>query len=553
MKDIILKAENLYFSYDDDKNHSLNGLSLEIERGKKIAFMGANGSGKSTFFLCCNGIHRPTKGRILLNGSPVEYTKEGLLNLRQKVGIVFQDPDNQLFSASVYQEISFGILNLGVSEEDAKKEVEEVIDRLEITPFRHKPTHALSGGQKKQVSIADILVMHPEIIILDEPAAALDPKHTQMVNHIVDEMTRQGITVMMATHDVDYAYEWADQIFLFKDGQVLIHGTPAEVFSNRTALAATNLHQPIVLELFHRLCRKGILKTNLPVPKNLKALEAYIEETNAPYYQGGYIHMNRPHKKAILVVSFGTSYHATRRLTIDAIEQEIADSYPDYELYRAWTSKMIIAKLKKRDQIHVFNVREAMEQMMKDGITDVVIQPTHVINGIENDLMKEDALSYREHFQSIRFGTPLLTTEKDSQDVVQAVAEEFSDLKKDEVLVLMGHGTTHYANSIYAALDYTFKDFGYKNIFLGTVEAYPSMQSLLRLVKEYQPKRVILAPFMIVAGDHARNDMAGDDPESWLCQFRDCGFEVEPVLKGLGEYPKIRSMFVSHIADALSD
>ena len=236
MKDIILKAEDLYFSYDDENSHSLNGLSLEIERGKKIAFMGANGSGKSTFFLCCNGIHRPLRGQLYLDGKPYDYSKEGLLKLRQRVGIVFQDPDNQLFSASVYQEISFGILNLGVSEEEAAKEVEAVIDYLEITPFRHKPTHALSGGQKKQVSIADILVMHPDIIILDEPAAALDPKHTTMVNKIVDQLTEQGITVMMSTHDVNYAMQWADQVFLFKDGKVLAEGTPAQVFSNKTVL-----------------------------------------------------------------------------------------------------------------------------------------------------------------------------------------------------------------------------------------------------------------------------------------------------------------------------
>lgn len=161
MNDIILKAENLYFSYDDEKTHSLNGLSLEIGRGKKIAFMGANGSGKSTFFLCCNGIHRPSKGMLYLNGEPYDYSRQGLLKLRQKVGIVFQDPDNQLFSASVYQEISFGILNLGVSEEQAKDEVERVIDYLEITPFRHKPTHALSGGQKETGTIADILIVPP--------------------------------------------------------------------------------------------------------------------------------------------------------------------------------------------------------------------------------------------------------------------------------------------------------------------------------------------------------------------------------------------------------
>ena len=193
MEDIILKADDLYFSYEGEKSHSLNGLSLEIGRGKKIAFMGANGSGKSTFFLCCNGILKPSKGTLYLDGKPYDYSRQGLLKLRQRVGIVFQDPDNQLFSASVYQEISFGILNLGVPEEEAKREVEAVIEKLEITPFRHKPTHALSGGQKKQVSIADILVMHPDIIILDEPAAALDPKHTTLVNRIVNQLTEEGI------------------------------------------------------------------------------------------------------------------------------------------------------------------------------------------------------------------------------------------------------------------------------------------------------------------------------------------------------------------------
>ena len=276
--DIILKADDLYFSYDDDKTHSLNGLSLEIKRGSKVAFMGANGSGKSTFFLCCNGIHKPAKGTLYYNGKPISYDKKGLLELRSKVGIVFQDPDNQLFSASVYQEISFGILNLGVSEEQAKKEVEQVIDCLEITPFRHKPTHALSGGQKKQVSIADILVMHPEVIILDEPAAALDPKHTAMVNHIVEQMTEQGITVLIATHDVNYAYEWADEIMLFHEGKVLMHGTPKEVFSSPDVLKKTNLEPPVVLELFRRLTKKGILSSSLPLPKNLKTLEKYIED-----------------------------------------------------------------------------------------------------------------------------------------------------------------------------------------------------------------------------------------------------------------------------------
>lgn len=277
-EEIILKADELRFSYDDDNTHSLNGLSLDIKKGQKIAVMGANGSGKSTFFLCCTGILKPQSGKLFFHGKELTYGKKDLLDLRSKVGIVFQDPDNQLFCASVYQEISFGPLNLGISEEKVRKEVEDMIERLEITPFRHKPTHALSGGQKKQVSIADILVMHPEIIILDEPAAALDPRHTVMVNHIVNQMTKDGITVLMATHDVNYAYEWADEVILFESGKVLMQGSPRQVFSDKEILKKTNLEPPMVLEFFESLCRKGILDDSLPAPKNLRTLETYIEE-----------------------------------------------------------------------------------------------------------------------------------------------------------------------------------------------------------------------------------------------------------------------------------
>ena len=153
--------------------------------------------------------------------------------------------------------------------------------------------------------------------------------------------------------------------------------------------------------------------------------------------------MNAASKKAILIVSFGTSYENTRKRTIDAIERDIADAFPACPAYRAWTSKMIIAKLKKRDGIIIHTVKEAMEQMLLDGITDEIVQPTHVINGIENDQMKADALSFRDRFSSIVFGNPLLTTEEDNQAVVQAVAGEFQDMDQETALVLMGHGTLH--------------------------------------------------------------------------------------------------------------
>ena len=213
---------------------------------------------------------------MYVDGEAVDYSKKGLLNLRSKVGIVFQDPDNQLFSASVFQEISFGALNIGMSETDAKTAVEQVIDTLEITPFMDKPTHSLSGGQKKQVSIADVLVMNPEVIILDEPASSLDPKHTVIVNKIVDMLVDQGITVLMSTHNVDYALEWAEEIILIHDGKTLMQGSPVEVLSNGQVLEKTNLKKPAAIELFESLVSKGVLSADLPVPKSLKELETYI-------------------------------------------------------------------------------------------------------------------------------------------------------------------------------------------------------------------------------------------------------------------------------------
>lgn len=273
----IIRAENLHFTYDDG-TQALRGINLSIEAGQKIALLGANGSGKSTFFLCLNGINRPKEGTLYLHEKPYDYSKQGLLELRSKVGIVFQDPDNQLFSASVFQEISFGALNIGIPEDEAKERVEAAIEELEITPFREKPTHFLSGGQKKQVSVADILVMNPEVIVFDEPAAALDPKHTQILNHLVEKLSAKGITVIISTHDVDHAFAWADEVILFQKGLVLRHGKPKEVFSHEEDLHKTNLTKPAALRLFNNLVEAGVLSADEPIPRNLDMLEKYIRE-----------------------------------------------------------------------------------------------------------------------------------------------------------------------------------------------------------------------------------------------------------------------------------
>lgn len=273
MRDIILEARNLSYSYEDSSSPALNGLSLSVARGSKIAVMGANGSGKSTFFLCCNGILKPDQGELLFKGQPVSYSKKNLLELRSKVGIVFQNPDTQLFCASVYQEISFGPLNLGIPEKEAAEAVENIIETLEITDFRHRPAHALSGGQKKQVALADILVMKPEIMILDEPFAALDPVHTRIIRQQIDKMCTSGMTVLLATHNTDYALEWADEVILLKNGRVLSQDRPDKVLTDEKLLKETNLELPSVIRLHKFLCSHGMADPSFPDPRNMEDLE----------------------------------------------------------------------------------------------------------------------------------------------------------------------------------------------------------------------------------------------------------------------------------------
>ena len=275
-EDWVIEAQDVSYTYDGNNERALDGLNLKIRRGTKVAFMGGNGSGKSTFFLCLNGIRRPDTGKICIDGEAIEYTRKGLLNVRGRVGIVFQEPDDQLFSASVYEEISFGILNLGADEETARREVESVIKELEITPFQDRPAHALSGGQKKLVSIADILVMHPEVLILDEPASSLDPKHRKLVRSIIGQLSESGMTILMATHDVDYAFAWADEIVLLHEGRVLRQGTPREVCGDAEAMEQANLEQPAVMRLYRRLVQKGVIDPAGEPPKTIEDLERRI-------------------------------------------------------------------------------------------------------------------------------------------------------------------------------------------------------------------------------------------------------------------------------------
>ncbi|MFV0343759.1 MAG: sirohydrochlorin cobaltochelatase [Anaerocolumna sp.] len=255
-------------------------------------------------------------------------------------------------------------------------------------------------------------------------------------------------------------------------------------------------------------------------------------------------------KKGILVVSFGTSHLDTLNKTIKCIEEDVKVAYPEYKLFRAFTSKMIINILNTREQYKVYTVEEALLAMKDEGIEDVLVQPTHIINGIENDNMISDIMKLKEAFKSIRIGAPLLHDTKDYFHIIDGFMRELDVKEKDTAVVLMGHGTTHYSNTSYASLEHMFHEAGHEDVYIGTVEAYPEIVSIIKKLGKKSYKKVMLTPFMIVAGDHAKNDMAGDEEDSWNYILTKEGYEVECLLKGLGEYEVVRKTFIEHLKEA---
>lgn len=256
-------------------------------------------------------------------------------------------------------------------------------------------------------------------------------------------------------------------------------------------------------------------------------------------------------KKALLVISFGTSYADTREKTIDVSEAALAAAFPEYELKRAFTSQTIINILSDRDGIEVDNVTEAIEELVEEGYTDVLAQPLHVINGSEyHDLMLELA-PYKEEFESFAIGAPLLSSADDYVAMVEAVSAYMPELDENEAVVFMGHGTHHPANSAYPALDYTFKAEGHPNVYVGTVEGAPLLDDVMAVLEADGIEKVSLMPLMVVAGDHAQNDMAGDEDDSWKVVLKGAGYEVDTILMGLGEMEGIHQMYIDHAQAAL--
>ncbi len=259
-------------------------------------------------------------------------------------------------------------------------------------------------------------------------------------------------------------------------------------------------------------------------------------------------------EKAILVVSFGTSYKETREKTIDAVEKAIANEFPDWEVRRAFTSRMIIKKLKERDEIHIDYINEALQRMADDGIKNVIVLPTHIMNGIEFDDVARISASFADRFESLKLSKPLLTNEADYDSVIAALDETYlkrffgkSDGKT--AIVFMGHGSDHFANATYSQMQMKFFIMGLDHVYMTTVEGFPDFDDTMTLMNGHKYSKVILIPFMMVAGDHAINDMSGDEEDSLKSKFISAGCKVECVLEGLGEHKSFQDLFVDRVRE----
>ncbi len=291
----------------------------------------------------------------------------------------------------------------------------------------------------------------------------------------------------------------------------------------------------------------------------LSCFAAFAEEEDEENYETGdatldnVLNQDDIGEKELLVVSFGTSFNDSRRLTIGGIESAIAEAIPDYSVRRGFTAQIIIDHVERRDGIHIDNMTEALDRAVANGVKTLVVQPTHLMHGFEYDDVVAELAERAEDFETIVVADPLLTSDED----FDRVADIMIDLLKDyddgnTAIVYMGHGTEHEYNKVYAQMQEILTAKGAENYYVGTVEAEPSVDDVLEAIKDKGYTRVVLRDMMVVCGDHANNDMAGDEEDSWKSIFTAAGYEVECVLEGLGQVPEIQQIYVEHAQAAVA-
>jgi len=295
-----------------------------------------------------------------------------------------------------------------------------------------------------------------------------------------------------------------------------------------------------------------------PAESTSESASADPEEEDEENYKTGDAALDNPRnqdeigEKELLVVSFGTSFNDSRRLTIGAIESALEKAFPEYAVRRGFTSQIIIDHVAKRDGEIIDNMQEALDRAVDNGVKTLVVQPTHLMNGLEYEEMSKAIAQYSDAFEQISIGQPLLTSDEDFQAVAKAITEATADYDDGETaIVFMGHGTEAESNGVYAKMQQVLTDGGYAHYYVGTVEATPSLDDVLEAVKQGSYKRVVLRPLMVVAGDHANNDMAGDDDDSWKTTFEKEGYEVVCEVEGLGALEAVQQLYVEHAQAAV--
>lgn len=261
----IIETKDITYNYPDGTK-ALDKVNFKAEEGKIVALLGPNGAGKSTLFLHFNGILRPTSGSVIVNGEEIKYDKKDLMRVRQNVGIVFQNPDDQLFAPTVVEDVAFGPMNLGLSKEEVEKRVDESLKRVGMEEFKKKAPHHLSGGQKKRVAIAGILAMRPKIMVLDEPTSGLDPKGASQILRILYELNKEGMTIIISTHDVDLVPLYAYSVYIISNGKIIKEGSSQEVFSDIKTIRDANLRLPRIAHLMEILQKEDKLPFDKPYP-----------------------------------------------------------------------------------------------------------------------------------------------------------------------------------------------------------------------------------------------------------------------------------------------
>lgn len=275
MEETVLEFRGVSFAYEGE-HEALRNLSVSVKRGGRIAVLGENGAGKSTFFLLCNGVLKPDSGEIYCKGKKLDSSSKSRLMQRQTVGIVFQEPDSQIIASTVAEEISFGPMNLGLSREEVAKRVETVLERMKLTGMRNRPPHYLSGGEKKRVTIADILAMQPEVMLFDEPASSLDPGNAALLEQTLRELSEEGLTLLISTHDVNFAWRWAERVLVFSHGELVADRTPEQVFADDRLLAESGLKKPLLFEMGQILQQTGVFAAG-KIPREMSEFREWAE------------------------------------------------------------------------------------------------------------------------------------------------------------------------------------------------------------------------------------------------------------------------------------